>query len=76
MKAGFDPLALGAELTPLGLRLEENLGPAEIEVRYYQVRADRLSREVSPRHQALQPEVTTSAHEVAGRMRGQTKPCR
>ena len=41
MKAGFDPLALTADLTPLGLRLEENLGPAEIEARYYQGRADR-----------------------------------
>jgi methyltransferase (TIGR00027 family) len=41
MKASFDPLALAADLAPLGLRLEENLGPAEIEARYYQGRADR-----------------------------------
>lgn len=33
MKAGFDLLTLGSELDPLGLRLEENLGPAEIHAR-------------------------------------------
>jgi hypothetical protein len=40
MKAGFDPLALGSELEPLGLRLEENLGPTEIESRYFHGRTD------------------------------------
>ena len=41
MKAGFDPLTLGADLDRLGLRLEENLDPAAIEARYYQGRSDR-----------------------------------
>jgi methyltransferase (TIGR00027 family) len=41
MKAGFDPLALADQLVPLGLRLEENLAPAEIEARYFLGRADR-----------------------------------
>ena len=35
MKAGFDPLALAADLGRLGLRLEENLDPAAIEARYF-----------------------------------------
>jgi methyltransferase (TIGR00027 family) len=42
MKAGFDPQSLGRELSKLGLTLVENLGPAEIEARYFQGRADRL----------------------------------
>jgi methyltransferase (TIGR00027 family) len=42
MKAGFDPQTLGGELGHIGLTLVENLGPAEIEVRYFQGRADRL----------------------------------
>jgi O-methyltransferase involved in polyketide biosynthesis len=41
MKAGFDPLALSADLDHLGLRLEENLDPATIEARYFQGRSDR-----------------------------------
>lgn len=41
MKAGFDPLALAADLDRLGLRLEENLDPATIEARYFQGRSDR-----------------------------------
>lgn len=40
MKAGFDPATLGAELTRLGWRLNENLSPAEIEARYFQGRKD------------------------------------
>ena len=43
MKAGFDPLALAADLDRLGLRLEENLDPATIEARYFQGRSDRYS---------------------------------
>ena len=38
LKAGFDPLGLAADLDRLGLRLEENLAPADIEDRYYQGR--------------------------------------
>lgn len=41
LKAGFDPLALSADLNHLGLRLEENLAPAAIEARYFQGRSDR-----------------------------------
>jgi O-methyltransferase involved in polyketide biosynthesis len=41
MKAGFDPLALAADLDRLGLRLEETLDPAAIEARYFQGRSDR-----------------------------------
>jgi len=41
MKAGFDPLALSADLDRIGLRLEENLDPATIEARYFQGRSDR-----------------------------------
>ena len=40
LKAGFDPLALAADLDRLGLRLEENLDPAAIEARYFQGRSD------------------------------------
>jgi len=40
MKAGFDPLALSADLDRIGLRLEENLDPATIEARYFQGRSD------------------------------------
>lgn len=35
LKASFDPAALGGELRPLGLRLVENLAPAEIEERFF-----------------------------------------
>ena len=41
MKAGFDPLALSADLDHIKLRLEENLDPATIEARYFQGRSDR-----------------------------------
>ena len=41
MKAGFNPSTLGAELAPLGWRLDENLSPAEIEARYFQGRQDQ-----------------------------------
>ena len=40
MQAGFDPIELAAELDRAGFRLEEDLGPAEIENRYFQHRAD------------------------------------
>lgn len=40
MQAGFDPLTLAADLGQVGLRLEEDLGPAEIEARYFQQRTD------------------------------------
>ncbi|NMB89467.1 MAG: class I SAM-dependent methyltransferase [Chloroflexi bacterium] len=40
MKTGFDPQALAGQLARLGLRLEDNLGPAEIEARYFQGRSD------------------------------------
>ena len=41
MKAGFDPLLLSAELDKAGLRLAENLSPADIESRYFHNRSDR-----------------------------------
>lgn len=37
---GFDPSALAVDIASLGLRLQENLGPAEIESRYFQGRTD------------------------------------
>lgn len=40
MQTGFDPLKLGDELKDLGFFLEEDLGPAEIERRYFQNRKD------------------------------------
>lgn len=40
MKTGFDPSALKEDLTRLGLRLHENLSPADIEERYFQGRTD------------------------------------
>jgi methyltransferase (TIGR00027 family) len=42
MKTGFDPLTLAGEMGGLGLALQENLSPADIEVRYFQGRTDRL----------------------------------
>ncbi len=42
MQAGFDPAALSAELALLGLRLHEDLGPSEIERRYFAGRADEM----------------------------------
>ena len=40
MKAGFDPAQLAGELQKAGLRLEENLHPAEIQTRYFSGRSD------------------------------------
>jgi methyltransferase (TIGR00027 family) len=40
MQAGFDPARLEAELVRAGLRLEENLDPAEIQTRYFSGRSD------------------------------------
>jgi methyltransferase (TIGR00027 family) len=40
MKAGFDPAALAADLAQAGLRLEENLSPADIQARYFSGRTD------------------------------------
>jgi hypothetical protein len=40
MKAGFDPLALAADLKQFGLNLRENLSPSDIEDRYFQGRSD------------------------------------
>lgn len=40
MQAGFSPRELPRELQMLGLRLEEDLGPAEIERRYFRDRKD------------------------------------
>ncbi len=40
MISGFAPALLGEEIKALGLNLVENLGPAEIEARYFQGRTD------------------------------------
>lgn len=40
MQAGFDPLTLADDLERVGFRLEEDLAPADIEVRYFQGRTD------------------------------------
>ena len=40
MKAGFDPSRLAADLETLGLRLQEDLSPADIEERYFRGRSD------------------------------------
>ncbi|MGX9705881.1 class I SAM-dependent methyltransferase [Laceyella tengchongensis] len=40
MKTGFDPATLAKELAHIGLRLEENLPPTDIEERYFQGRTD------------------------------------
>jgi methyltransferase (TIGR00027 family) len=40
MQSGFDPARLEAELERAGLRLEENLDPAEIQARYFSGRSD------------------------------------
>ena len=37
---GFDPSTLAADLAPLGLRLRENLSPADIQERYFRGRTD------------------------------------
>jgi methyltransferase (TIGR00027 family) len=41
MRTGFDPRGLSDQLELLGLRLQENLGPLEINARYFQGRSDR-----------------------------------
>ena len=41
MKAGFDPGELAHDLKRLGLYLQENLNPSDIEERYFQRRSDR-----------------------------------
>jgi methyltransferase (TIGR00027 family) len=40
MITGFDPSSLASELARLGLRLEENLSPTDIEERYFRGRTD------------------------------------
>ena len=40
MKSGFDPSKLSADLAGLGLCLQENLSPTDIEERYFQGRMD------------------------------------
>lgn len=40
MKTGFNPQELGDLLARLGLQLQENLGPSDIDVRYFQNRTD------------------------------------
>ena len=40
MKAGFDPSTLAADLAGLGLCLQENLSPPDIEERYFRGRTD------------------------------------
>jgi len=40
MKAGFDPLVLAGELAPMGLRLQEDLSPWDIQMRYFMGRTD------------------------------------
>jgi O-methyltransferase involved in polyketide biosynthesis len=40
MQTGFDPSTLAADLARIGLRLQENLSPAEIQDRYFQGRTD------------------------------------
>jgi len=40
MKSGFDPSTLAADLARLGLRLDKNLSPTDIEERYFQGRTD------------------------------------
>jgi len=40
MQTGFDSATLAADLAQVGLRLEEDLNPAEIEARYFQGRTD------------------------------------
>jgi methyltransferase (TIGR00027 family) len=40
MQTGFDPLTLSAELAPLGLRVQEDLSPLNIQERYFMGRTD------------------------------------
>ena len=42
MKTGLKPSELTAELAPLGLRIKEDLAPAEIEKRYFNGRTDDM----------------------------------
>ena len=41
MLTGFDPASLAADLASLGLHLEENLSPADIEARFFAGRPDK-----------------------------------
>jgi methyltransferase (TIGR00027 family) len=41
MLTGFDPASLAADLACLGLRLQENLSPTDIEARFFAGRTDR-----------------------------------
>ncbi len=41
LQTGFDPATLGAELAGVGLRLEENLSPEDIEARFFHGRGTR-----------------------------------
>jgi hypothetical protein len=40
MQTGLDPANLGDALAGVGLRLQENLGPAEIQARFFEGRTD------------------------------------
>ena len=40
MITGFDPAGLAADLATVGLRLHEDLGPSDIEARYFAGRPD------------------------------------
>ena len=40
MITGFDPPTLAADLAPLGLRLQEDISPSDIQERYFQGRTD------------------------------------
>ncbi len=40
MRTSLEPLSLAADLEKMGLRLKENLSPADIEARYFQGRTD------------------------------------
>jgi len=40
MKTGFEPSTLAADIARLGLRIQDNLSPADIEERYFQGRVD------------------------------------
>lgn len=40
MKTGFDPSMLAADIKRLGLRIQDNLSPADIEELYFQGRTD------------------------------------
>lgn len=45
MKTGLDPSTLSADLADLGLQLQENLGPADIQNRYFLERMDYRAAE-------------------------------